>query len=188
VHEQTCVLEGALAGTLSLVETEVPEVPRSVFAQRVEKWIDTKERRFRSRPMEIHGNSKNQANTLETVYGCRGGKTNNGEGDCFVTEFSVDGRYLVYSTFLGGSDWDNARGIAVENGTAYVTGYTRSSDFPTVNAYDSTFNIADCFVAVLAYRTTDVLPTAVIYVGVGIAGIAAVAVIVLFMRWKSRGN
>ena len=28
--------------------------------------------------MEIHGNSKNQANTLETVYGCRGGKTNKG--------------------------------------------------------------------------------------------------------------
>jgi len=66
--------------TLSLVEGQVPEVPKSVFAQRVEKWIDTKERRFRSRPMEIHGNSKNQANTLETVYGCRGGKTNKGHG------------------------------------------------------------------------------------------------------------
>ena len=66
--------------TLSLVENEVPEIPKSVFAQRVEKWIDTKERRFRSRPTEIHGNRKNQANTLETVYGCRGGKTNNGHG------------------------------------------------------------------------------------------------------------
>ena len=80
MHEQSLLLGGGVTETLSLVETEVPEVPRSVFAQRVEKWIDTKGRRFRSRPMEIHGNSKNQENTLETVYGCRGGRTNSGHG------------------------------------------------------------------------------------------------------------
>jgi hypothetical protein len=39
---------------------------------------------------------------------------------------------LSYSTYLGGSSWDEGRGIAVDTrGRAYVTGYTLSSDFPT---------------------------------------------------------
>src|SRR5438445_533450 len=39
---------------------------------------------------------------------------------------------LVYSTYLGGSGSDASSGIAVDTqGNAYVTGVTRSSDFPT---------------------------------------------------------
>ena len=39
---------------------------------------------------------------------------------------------LVYSTYLGGSDNDAGRGIAVDGaGSAYVTGDTASTDFPT---------------------------------------------------------
>jgi uncharacterized repeat protein (TIGR01451 family) len=52
--------------------------------------------------------------------------------DAFVTKLSADGSTLVYSNYLGGSDTDIAYGIAVDtSGSAYVTGSTASTDFPT---------------------------------------------------------
>ena len=55
--------------------------------------------------------------------------------DAFVTKLSADGRRLVYSTYLGGTKGDTAGGIAVDRrGAAYVTGVTRSADFPTRRA------------------------------------------------------
>jgi hypothetical protein len=44
---------------------------------------------------------------------------------------------LVYSTFLGGTNFEEGDGIAVANGKIYVTGLTTSDDFPTVGAYQS---------------------------------------------------
>ncbi|HUO06561.1 MAG TPA: SBBP repeat-containing protein [Candidatus Binataceae bacterium] len=47
---------------------------------------------------------------------------------------------LIYSTYLGGSGSFNdvSTGIAVDSaGNAYVTGYTNASNFPVVNAYQS---------------------------------------------------
>lgn len=38
---------------------------------------------------------------------------------------------IEYSTFLGGSNIDQANSIAVHNGSAYVAGYTISTDFPS---------------------------------------------------------
>lgn len=71
--------------------------------------------------------------------------------ECFVTKFATTGQSLDYSTFLGGSSSDRAEDIAVENGDAYVTGYTSSSDFPTANAYNSTYGGGqDCFVTKIA--------------------------------------
>jgi len=50
---------------------------------------------------------------------------------------------LVYSTYLGGSSWDEGYGIAVDlAGSAYVTGFTASTDFPTQNPYDGSFAIS----------------------------------------------
>ena len=55
--------------------------------------------------------------------------------DAFVTKLSADGSSLVYSTYLGGSgSVENGRDIVVDDsGNAYVTGFTDSIDFPTVN-------------------------------------------------------
>ncbi|HEX5550921.1 MAG TPA: SBBP repeat-containing protein [Nitrospira sp.] len=59
--------------------------------------------------------------------------------DGFVTKLDPLGRKLVYSSYLGGSDYDSPRGIAVDrDGSAYVIGDTASADFPTAGAFDST--------------------------------------------------
>jgi len=59
--------------------------------------------------------------------------------DAFVSKISSDGSLLIYSTFLGGNGMDIGLGIAVDpNGNMYVTGTTLSTNFPTMNALDST--------------------------------------------------
>ena len=64
------------------------------------------------------------------------GSYGGGSFDGFVTKLSSAGNALVYSTYLGGNNWDNGDGIAVDAaGAAYVTGYTSSPDFPTANPY-----------------------------------------------------
>ena len=57
----------------------------------------------------------------------------------FVIKLSENGGWAGYSTYLGGSDYENAYGIAVDNaGEAYVTGTTYSHDFPeTSGAYQT---------------------------------------------------
>ncbi|MCX7944181.1 MAG: SBBP repeat-containing protein [Deltaproteobacteria bacterium] len=70
--------------------------------------------------------------------------TYNTYGDVFVTKLNSVGNSIIYSTYLGGSDRDDSRGIAVDSsGNAYVTGYTKSNNFPTQNAFDATYNGGD---------------------------------------------
>jgi len=55
-----------------------------------------------------------------------------GDRDAFVTKFNETGTALVYSTFIGGSQFDEATNIVVDaGGQAYITGTTGSADFPT---------------------------------------------------------
>ncbi|MDP3993772.1 MAG: SBBP repeat-containing protein [bacterium] len=63
-----------------------------------------------------------------------------GGSDAFVSKFSPNG-VLIYSTYLGGDDREEGRGIAVDaSGNAYVTGYTRSANFPTtVQAFQPSY-------------------------------------------------
>jgi hypothetical protein len=59
---------------------------------------------------------------------------------------------LAYSTFLGGTGFEDGWGIAVDGtGNAYVMGDTESADFPTTpGAFDATFNgNSDAFVTKL---------------------------------------
>ncbi len=73
------------------------------------------------------------ANALQALPG--GGFCGSPPVDCrdaFVARVSPLGDVLEYSTFLGGSNDDNANAIALDgNGNVYVTGFTLSSDFPT---------------------------------------------------------
>jgi hypothetical protein len=66
---------------------------------------------------------------------------------------------LLYSTYLSGSNEDAGRGIAVDkSGLAYVSGFTRSVDFPTRNAFQDKLQNAegetDAFVTVLDPKTS----------------------------------
>lgn len=78
--------------------------------------------------------------------------TYNEEGDVFVTKFSPAGNTVIYSTFIGGSFWDEARGIAVDGqGNAYITGLTWSDDFPMANSYDASLGgFEDAFITKLS--------------------------------------
>jgi len=56
----------------------------------------------------------------------------------FATKVRPDGT-LVYSSYLGGSNYDEGFSIAVDlDGNAYITGLTGSPDFPTEKPFQST--------------------------------------------------
>ena len=68
----------------------------------------------------------------QTVY--------NGMQDAFITKINATGNTLLYSTYLGGTSFDWATGIGLDNGgNAYVAGYTSSGDFATVNGVQAGF-------------------------------------------------
>jgi hypothetical protein len=73
--------------------------------------------------------------------------------DGFVTMFDPAGARLVYSTYLQSSGTDHPAGIAVDNlGTAWVTGRTEGTDFPTTpDATDASLGgVDDAFVSRLS--------------------------------------
>lgn len=70
--------------------------------------------------------------------------TQGGLSDVFVTKFSSSDASLVYSTYLGGSGTDAGQGIALDSlGSAYVTGNTKSTNFPTENPFQDTLTGLD---------------------------------------------
>jgi hypothetical protein len=86
----------------------------------------------------------------------------------FATRFrfpAAGGGSLVWSTFIGASDWSHATGVAIdENGGPVIVGGTRFYDFPaTRGAYDRTLagpiwgNVHDCFVARLNADASQLL-------------------------------
>lgn len=65
-------------------------------------------------------------------------------GDAFISKVSPDGSTLVYSTYLNGRSFEVGRSIAVDSaGSAYVTGFTGSPDFPAVNPVQKAFGGGD---------------------------------------------
>ncbi|MHB0998264.1 MAG: DUF7948 domain-containing protein [Armatimonadota bacterium] len=74
-------------------------------------------------------------------------------GEAFITKIDPIGSRLEYSTFFGGIYNDEGYGIALDSvGCGYVTGYTKSHDFPmTPDTFDASYNggEADAFIAKL---------------------------------------
>jgi hypothetical protein len=67
-----------------------------------------------------------------------------GDADAFVTRLNGAGTGFIYSTFLGGNDYDGAYGVAIDDAeAAYVTGYTVSQDFPVQNSFMGSLQSAD---------------------------------------------
>ncbi|HEX8191233.1 MAG TPA: SBBP repeat-containing protein, partial [Pyrinomonadaceae bacterium] len=73
------------------------------------------------------------ANVLQAKYGGDLGNTiSKPGGDGFVIKIDRAGSTLGYSTYLGTASGDGIRGLAVgQDGTAYVTGFTWSEEFPS---------------------------------------------------------
>jgi hypothetical protein len=81
------------------------------------------------------------ANPEQPVYG-------GGLYDVFVTKIGSSGSTLIYSTYLGGMNDEKAFAIAVDSaGSAYITGFTQSPNFPTTPT------------AFQPVSTTGILPT-----------------------------
>jgi len=89
----------------------------------------------------------------------RGGLASPGDRDAFVVKLNPQGSGFVYATYLGGSSGDNGNGIAVDaEGNAYVIGDTASTDFPTINAFQSaSANCSDAFLAKLSSDGSQLL-------------------------------
>ncbi len=93
-------------------------------------------------------------------------QTDQGYGDAFVTKLDTTkngNASLVYSTYLGGSQWDTGFGIAVDDsGNAYVAGNaSNTTDFPVLNQYQTYQGLVDAFVT--KFDTTQSGPASLIY-------------------------
>ena len=117
---------------------------------------------------DSHGFLYLAGNTLSTDFYIQGNYAylgNSGGQDAWVMKINPlapDGNFVPFTTYYGGSLNEFVKGIAVDNnGIAYITGSTASSNIPTAGAYatalpgqTSTFIAAfDTNQAILTYGT-----------------------------------
>ncbi len=94
--------------------------------------------------VDTNGNAFVTGLTKSSNFPVTNGSTLGGSEDAFVTKLDGSGA-RVYSTYLGGSNVDYGTAIMVDaGGNAYVTGYSRSANFPVTNSsalggYSDTF-------------------------------------------------
>ena len=89
----------------------------------------------------LYVTGETQSSDYPTTLGAHD-ENHNGNTDAFVSEFDGNLANLVASTFIGGTDEDIGRAISLSaSGDVYVTGQTRSADFPTtVGAFNTIHN------------------------------------------------
>ena len=98
--------------------------------------------------------------TANPLLPALGRGSNDDDPDAFVTKLNADGSALVYSTYLGGGHRDEGFGIAVDaSGNAYITGFTRSTDFPTTpGAFDRSCGTDGTCDAYLSWSRSSATP------------------------------
>ena len=75
-------------------------------------------------------------NALQPTFG--------GGTDVFVTKLNPGGSSIAFSTYLGGSDVDQAASMAIDsNSNIYLVGFTASTNFPTKNPAQATMGGGD---------------------------------------------
>ena len=85
-----------------------------------------------------HIAGQTQSTDLSTVSPFQG--SNAGGRDAFVAKLNSTGASLIYSTYLGGDADEIGTDIEVDSdGNAYAVGYTYSSNFPTSNPYQASY-------------------------------------------------
>jgi DNA-binding MarR family transcriptional regulator len=74
----------------------------------------------------------------------------NGDFDVFALKLNSTGSSIIYSTFIGGKNYDHGLDIAIDsNNNLYITGLTESYDFPnTPSSFDASHNggVVDIFI------------------------------------------
>jgi hypothetical protein len=93
--------------------------------------------------VDTSGNAFIVGNTQSSDYDVTAGAFQTvfaGVGDVFVTKLNSTGSVLLYSTYMGGSNNDIGRAIAIDaSGNAYITGTTLSTDYPvTTGVFQNT--------------------------------------------------
>src|SRR5262249_8902246 len=80
-----------------------------------------------------------------------------GTQDAFLSKLDHNGSQLLYSTYLGGSGTDSARGVALDvSDRAVVTGSTDSLNFPTsTGTFHTTFSGGNADVFIVKVDTTQ---------------------------------
>ncbi|MEI7801879.1 MAG: SBBP repeat-containing protein [Bacteroidota bacterium] len=77
--------------------------------------------------------------------------TNGGSADAVIMKLSMNTGFPIFTTYYGGSGYDEPVGITLDNNNnIFVVGTTQSTNFPVSNSYQSTLKgVSDIFVVKL---------------------------------------
>ncbi len=97
---------------------------------------------------------------FQTKLACKNTFYNN--ANAFLTVIAAGGgtNSLLYSTYLGGTNFDAGNAIAFNNNKVFVAGYTTSTNFPTTNNYLTGFTNLNGVNRKNTYRAKDAFVTA----------------------------
>jgi hypothetical protein len=84
--------------------------------------------------VDSFGNAYVTGQTLSSDFPTKNAfqSSNAGAADVFITMLDAQGTEILFSTYLGGTNSEDTDWVAVDSaGSAYIAGWTQSSDFPT---------------------------------------------------------